>query len=93
MQRQTATVKGALTADAIATFSGAVLGTSTTTTYIESAVRRRRRWKDGADSGYDSSLIHCSVVLITNLFGGSGICYSACINCCWLFDDDGIEKD
>ena len=30
-------VKGALTADAIATFSGAVLGTSTTTTYIESA--------------------------------------------------------
>ena len=85
-------VKGALTADAIATFSGAVLGTSTTTTYIESA-SGRRRWKDRVDSGYDSSIIYCSVVLITNLFGGSRICYGSCINCCWLFDDDGIEKD
>ena len=52
----------AFMSDAAATIIGAALGTSTTTTYIESVSRCRRRWKDRITA------VTVGVLMLTGLF-------------------------
>lgn len=70
-------IKGALLADAVGTTAGAVLGTSTTTTFVESSsgVCRRRTYR--IDCSNDCCFIWSVLVLVTDLSGNSIIRHSA----------------
>ena len=61
-------IKGALMADAVATTAGAVLGTSTVTTFVESASGVTEGGANRSYSSHNSDFVWIVVVVVTNRF-------------------------
>ena len=83
-------IKGALMADAVATTAGAVLGTSTVTTFVESASGVTEGGRTGLTAVTTAILF--VVVVVTNLFGDSIFCDGAGIDCCRVLYADKCSE-
>ena len=71
-------IKGALMADAVATTLGAVIGTSTTTTFVESASGVSEGGRTGLTSVTTAVLFGLSLFLSPNFSCYSVFCNGAC---------------
>ena len=70
-------IRGALLADAIATTAGAVLGTSTTTTFVESASGVSEGGRTGLTAVTTAIFVRAGVVPVADLPGNPFLCYSS----------------
>ena len=77
-------IKGALMADAVATTAGAVLGTSTVTTFVESASGVTEGGRTGLTAVTTAILFGLSLLLSPIFFGNSVVCNSAGADYCWI---------
>lgn len=76
-------IKGALLADAVATTVGAILGTSTTTTFVESASGVSEGGRTGLTAVTTAILLDylCSYHQSSLRFH---LCYRTCFSNCWI---------
>lgn len=77
-------IKGALLADAIATTAGAALGTSTATTFVESASGVTEGGRTGSDSP-DNRYFVRPVCFCHRFSCNSFICIAPALHYCWCF--------
>ena len=85
-------IKGALMADAVATTAGAVLGTSTVTTFVESASGVSEGGRTGLTAVTTAVLFGASLIAFTDFPCHSIICDSAGTDRCWILYADQCSK-
>ncbi len=79
-------IKQALLADAIATSAGAIIGTSTTTTYVESSAGVAAGGRTGLSSVVTGLFVPGLHLLRTDLYSDSWFCHGSCFDLCRIFD-------
>lgn len=85
-------IKKALFADAIGTTMGACLGTSTVSTFVESASRCSRRWKNRINSGIYSIYVLFIIVFITNIWSNNFCSNSFSFSYSWIIYDRKYKR-
>lgn len=79
-------IEGALLADSIATTGGALLGTSTVTTFVESSAGVAVGGRTGLTAVTAAVLFFLSLFLAPIFLGNSCLCYRSGTGNCRLFD-------